>query len=124
MAWNPAEYVRDENGRWRWKAKPAEQNPVVRELAMNTAFVNRARAWSWAEQARKGGTSEPQDLGKFAPWIASNIEGVAEYWHAVMRLHRAHRPDLMPPDEMISTLGGQAALALDLSAPNPLLLFE
>lgn len=121
MAWNPAEYVRDENGRWHWKAKPAEQNPVVRELAMNTAFVTRARAWSWS---RQGTTNVPQDLTKFAPWIASNIEGVAEYWHATMRLHRAHRPDLVPVDEMISTLGGQIAIALDLSAANPLLQFD
>lgn len=124
MSWNPAEYVRDENGRWRWKAKEAEKNPVVRELAMNTAFVARAKAWSWQEQARKGATNVPQDLTKFAPWIASNIEGVAEYWHAVMRLHRAHRPDLVPADEMISSLGGQVAIALDLSAANPTLSFE
>jgi len=121
MAWNPAEYVRGENGVWHWKAKPAEQNPVVRELAMNTAFVARAKAWSWS---RQGATSVPQDLTRFAPWIDSNIEGVAEYWHAVMRLHRAHRPDLVPPDEMISTLGGQVAIALDLSAANPMLSFS
>lgn len=120
MSWNPAEYVRDENGRWRWKAKPAEQNPVVRELAMNSAFVARAKAWSWSKQ---GATNEPQDLTRFAPWIASNIEGVAEYWHATMRLHRAHRPDLVPADEMISSWGGQVAIALDLSAANPLLQF-
>lgn len=124
MTWNPAYLERGADGRWRWVAKPAEQNPVCRELAMNTAFVNRARAWSWAEQARKGATSVPQDLTKFAPWIASNIEGVAEYWHATMRLHRAHRPDLVPADEMISTLGGQIAIALDLSAANPLLNFD
>lgn len=121
MTWNPAEPILGDNGIWHWHAKPAEQNPVVRELAMNTAFVNRARAWSWS---RQGPTSIPQDLSKFAPWVGSNIEGVAEYWHAVMRTFRAHRPDLVPRDEAISSLGGQVAIALDLSAINPLLNFN
>ncbi|PPD29019.1 MAG: hypothetical protein CTY20_07895 [Hyphomicrobium sp.] len=119
--WNPWYRERDANGYTKFHAKPAEHNPIVRELAMSSAFVARARAWSWSKQ---GATNKPQDLTRFAPWVDSNIEGVAEYWHAVMRMHRTHRPDLIPPDEMICSLAGQVALALDLSAGNPLLQFD
>lgn len=122
--WHPWTRVRKDNGMWGYEAKPLELHPVVHELLQSTAFVSRARAWSWVEQARKGGTTVPNTGTNFAPWIDSPREGVAEYWHAVLSKHRAHRPDLVPPDEMICSLSGQMALALDLSAANPLLVFE
>jgi hypothetical protein len=119
--WNPWYRERDANGYTKFHAKPAEHNnPIVRELAMSSAFVARARAWSWSKQ---GATNVPTDLTRFAPWVDSNIEGVAEYWHAVMSKFRAHRPDLVPTDEAISSLSGGVAIALDLSAIDPLLVF-
>lgn len=120
----PWRTYRDANGYLKYDAKELELHPVVKELAMNTAFVNRARAWSWSEQARKGGTTAVNTGANFAPWVDSNIEGVAVYFEAVMRKFRAHRPDLIPAEEMICSLGGQVALTLDLSASNPLLNFD
>ena len=119
--WQPWERVRKDNGMWGVQAKPLEIHPVVHTLLENSVFLGRAKAWSWSKQ---GATNVPQDLTKFAPWISSPREGVAEYWHAVMTKFRAHRPDLVPTDEAISSLSGQTAIALDLSAINPLLNFD
>lgn len=124
MTFQPWRRYTDANGYTKYDAKELELHPVVKELAMSTPFVARARAWSWQEQDRKGGTTAVNTGTNFAPWVSSNIEGVACYFEAVMRKFRAHRPDLIPPDEQISTLGGQIAIALDLSAANPTLSFE
>lgn len=110
-------FVSDAKGYTKREMKPLRELPFVRELAMSTTFVTRAKAWSWHVQ---GPTEVPNTGSNWAPWVPNGPEGVAEYYHAVLSRHQAHRPDLVTET---TSLEDCVALALALSSANPLLDF-
>lgn len=89
-------------------------HPVARELAMRAQFVERARLYFWKEY----GPSPLPHVGFPPTWSAR--AAVAEYWTLVIRKHLDHAPHLVSE---CATLEESVALALTLSAQNPLLEF-
>lgn len=94
--------------------KEPVMHPTARELAMRAQFVERARLYFWKEH----GPSPLPHVGFPPGWSAR--AAVAEYWTLVILKFKAHRPELVSET---TTLEESVALALTLSAQNPLLEF-
>ena len=89
-------------------------HPVARELAMRAQFVERARLYFWKEL----GPSPLPHVGWPPGW--SPRAAVAEYWALLITKTHQHAPHLVTE---CNTLEESVALALTLSAQNPLLEF-